>query len=613
MEEWLKGTVEWESPLEEVPEPCVTEMKIAPAHSLLTTPSCCISGDINCERFSSIHKQYRVTAYTLKFIRLLQKKVQSPELTVSDMAKAEGIWMRESQSSMVDDRRFPMWKVQFSLFQDDDHIWRCGGRLQNVDLSFSAKHPILLNKKHCITALIVRSAHQRVQHNGVKDTLAEIRSKYWIIGGKSLVRMLIHRCVVCRRFEGRPFNPPPAPPLPSFRVNEAPPFAFTAVDFVGPVYLRSKEAGSNKAWICLFTCCVTRAIHLELVLDMSAPTFIRALKRFSARRGLPKKILSDNAKTFKAAAKTLNTVFKDPDVKSYLSQACVEWNFNLEKAPWWGGVFERLVKSTKRCLRKMLGQAKFSGDEMHALVETEAILNSHPLSNIDADDTEEPLTPSHHLTGRQILSVLDNFIACDIDDEDFEVSDESLQRRVRHLNAVLNHFWKQWRREYLLELRDAHRQRPGTQTTTPVKIGDVVVVHEEGCPRGFWKVAKVERLITGRDGLVRGAVLKLPSKNHRNVTLQRPLQLLYPLGVAQTEPSVEPEQSATTHNPLKDSTTLSEEDVTPAVDSMEPSRPPRRAAALRARDVSLSLWTLVDHLWSTWGRMSRLSNLLMHS
>ena len=342
--EWLKGEVEQDSLPEEIPQSCAIEMKARTVHNLLITSSCNISDDIDCERFSSINKLYRVTAYILKFLRLLQKKVQSSVLTVSDLAEAEKLWMWESQSSLVNDKRFPMWKVQFGLFQDTDQIWRCRGRLQNANLSFSAEHPILLNKKHRVTALIVHNAHQRVQHNGVKDTLTEVHSKYWIIGGKNLVRMLIHQCVVCKRFEGRPFNPPPAPPLPSFRVNEAPPFTFTAVDFAGPVYLRTKEAGSNKAWICLFTCCVTRAIHLELVLNMSTSTFIRALKRFSARRGLPRRILSDNAKTFKAAAKTLRNMFKDPEVQSYLSQSCVQWSFNLEKAPWWGGVFERLVR-----------------------------------------------------------------------------------------------------------------------------------------------------------------------------------------------------------------------------------------------------------------------------
>ena len=157
-----------------------------------------------------------------------------------------------------------------------------------------------------LTSLVVRHAHVRVQHNGVKETLAEVRMKFWIIGGRSLVKQIIQ----CRRFEGLPYRAPPAPPLPSFRVNESPPFTHTAVDYAGPMYVRGhhKEAEGNKVWICLFTCCVTRATHLELVSDLSTPTFIRCLKKFTARRGLPKRLVSDNAKTFKAAAKAIKAM-----------------------------------------------------------------------------------------------------------------------------------------------------------------------------------------------------------------------------------------------------------------------------------------------------------------
>ena len=172
-------------------------------------------------------------------------------------------------------------------------------------------------------------------------------------------------------FEGRPLNPPPAPPLPSFRVNDAPPFAYTAVDFTGPVYFRTKETGGNKAWIYLFTCC---AIHLELVLDVLTVTFIRTLKCFSARRSYHKESYQTMPRLLKLQRRL--SKFNHQEVKDYLSQVGVEWNFNLEKAPWWGGLFGRIKK---RCLRKVIRQAKFSYDEMHtAIVEIDGVINSHP-------------------------------------------------------------------------------------------------------------------------------------------------------------------------------------------------------------------------------------------
>ena len=103
--------------------------------------------------------------------------------------------------------------------------------------------------------------------------------------------------------------------------------------------------------------------RLDITTDLSTETFIRCLNRFATRRGLPHKVLSDNGKTFKSAAKFIKKLFKDEVVLNYLSGRGVEWMFNIEKAPWWGGIFERMVKSTKRCLKKMMGQAIFSLDE----------------------------------------------------------------------------------------------------------------------------------------------------------------------------------------------------------------------------------------------------------
>ena len=289
--------------------------------------------------------------------------------------------------------------------------------------------------------MIVRDAHERVSHNGVKETLTEVRAKFWIVTGRSFVRSIIHHCVLCRRFEGAAYHAPPPPPLPEFRVKEEPPFTFTGVDFAGPLYIHSFGlTASNKVWICLFTCCVTRAIHLDIVTDLSTETFLRCLKRFAARRGMPRKFVSDNGKTCKAAAKFIKAVFKDDMVLEHLSGLGVEWKFNLEKAPWWGGVFERLVKSTKRCLRKMVGQAKLSLDELQtAVVEIESIVNSRPLSYLTSGDMEEPLTPSHLLIGRRVLNLPDNLgYIVEAGDEEFVIDASQLDRRVKHLSNTLN-------------------------------------------------------------------------------------------------------------------------------------------------------------------------------
>ena len=255
------------------------------------------------------------------------------ELTAEEVTKAETLWVKELQRELLKHKDFPNWKRQFDLFLEGE-VWRCRVRLGNSDIPYTAKHPILLTKSHHLAVLIVQDAHERVMHNGIKETLTEIRSKYWIIKGRQFVRQVIHKCIICCKFEGLPCALPPPPPLPNFRVTEQPPFMYTGVDFAGPLYIKTQGLVTmKKVWICLFTCCVIRAIHLEIVPDLTADSFIRCFKHLTAR-GIPHKTISDNGKTFKAAAKAISAMLSDSVVQGYSAKTGVQWSFNLEKAPW---------------------------------------------------------------------------------------------------------------------------------------------------------------------------------------------------------------------------------------------------------------------------------------
>ena len=169
-----------------------------------------------------------------------------------------------------------------------------------------------------------------------------MRSKYWICRGRSLVKRILYHCTICRQYGVLPYSAPPPPPLLPFRVQQEPPFTFSGVDFAGPLYVKlsSPCRAEDKVWICLFTCCVVRAVHLELVVNLSVVSFIQCFKRFVSRRGLPRRLVSDNGKTFKGAAKFIRMIMSHYDTRKHLSDLGVEWQFNVERAPWWGGVFE---------------------------------------------------------------------------------------------------------------------------------------------------------------------------------------------------------------------------------------------------------------------------------
>ena len=295
---------------------------------------------VHCEQYSTVRRLLRVTAYVVKFVRFLKQKTQSSDtylstdLTATEISDAETLWVKEAQALLVKDDKFDCWKKQFNLFLDAFGIWRCGGRISNADVLYATKHPILLPKGHHLTSLIVLRAHERVHHDGTRETLTEVRSRYWIVQGRSVVKMVLRNCTLCRKFEGKPYLAPPPPPLPKFRVREEPPFSCTGVDFAGPFYVKtSGSTAASKVWLCLYTCCIVRAVHLDIVPDLTTESFLRSFKRFSARRGLPRKMISDNGKTFKAASKSLEKLMSHDEVQQHLSGVGIEWLFNVEKAP----------------------------------------------------------------------------------------------------------------------------------------------------------------------------------------------------------------------------------------------------------------------------------------
>ena len=268
---------------------------------------------------------------------------------------------------------------------------------------------------------------------------------------------------------------------------------------------------------------------------------------------------------------------KHEEVQDYLSGAGVQWTFNLARAPWWGGIFERMIRMTKRCLKKIIGRASLTLDEFTTLLtEVEGVINSRPISYVSSDDTEEPLTPAHLLCGRRLLSLPDSICYSD-PEEEYGLTRGHLTRRLVHLNKLLSDFWNRWQTEYLMELRDSHRYVGKTSNENPVRVGDVVLVHDTK-PRGFWKLARITQLVSGQDGRVRGAILKVASPGKNPQTLKRPLQRLYPLEV----PHLSTEERA--EGMICESEPETQTPTDENCETVKQSGRPLRSAAKKARD-----------------------------
>lgn len=277
----------------------------------------------------------------------------------------------------------------------------------------------------------------------------------------------------------------------------------------------------------------------------------------------------------------LKTLLEDPQVRDHLEGRSIDWKFITEKAPWQGGVYERLVKSTKRCLKKAIGRNSLTYEELSTLLaEVEATLNSRPLTYPDDDDLEEALTPSHLVTGYRLLSLPDSTTTGK--DEDYIPTPEGLTRKMKHLAQIQDNFWRRWKKEYLAELRDHHRwtrNTPGAEQA--IKEGEPVVVYDETQPKGLWRLGRVESLIHSFDGVIRAARVEVLTKGGRKTSLNRPIQHLYPLEVRDQE-SKETQDGRTSDPILAEQPS---QDQNPDQPEERPSRSqrPRREAAAKAR------------------------------
>ena len=247
-----------------------------------------------------------------------------------------------------------------------------------------------------------------------------------------------------------------------------------------------------------------------------------------------------------------------------------------------GGILERMIRSTKRCLKKMVGKAKLTYEELLTVItEVELIINSRPLTYVSSMDLEEPLTPSHLIIGRRLLNLPDGL--CYDQEQSYEVKDTAmvLTKRMKFLDDTLERFWKRWKQEYLLELCASHQlNKQGTMKQ--ISVGDVIVVHDDAEKRGFWKMGHVSKLFPGRDDIVRGAEVRVFMGNKCKL-LKQPVQRLYPLEVDCIVPingeSGESDVSVETTKSTKETDTHSN----PLETGKEANLRPRRAVAFEAR------------------------------
>ncbi|KAL4008860.1 hypothetical protein ACER0C_002712 [Sarotherodon galilaeus] len=355
-------------------------------------------------------------------------------------------------------------------------------------------------------------------------TVNELRSNgIWVIGCSSAVASHVFKCVTCRKYR-RNTQDPKIADLPKDRMEMTPPFTYCGIDCFGPFYVRDARKELKKYGL-LFTCMCCRAVHIEMLDDLSSDAFINALRVFIAIRGNVRQLRCDQGTNFVGAKREFMDSMKNLDHEQLKEYGC-EFVMNPPSSSHMGGIWERQIRTIRSVLTAILDQSAKRLDTASLrtfLYEVMAIINSRPLTTEHLNDPTslEPLTPNHILLMKSniILPPPGQFVSQDL----------YLRKRWRQVQFLANEFWTRWRREYLLNLQQRQIWHGDKRNT---KVNDIVILQEDSAPRNRWRLARVTEVYPSSDGRVRKVKLlvsdstldKQGKRTSKPVYLERPVQ-----------------------------------------------------------------------------------------
>lgn len=482
--------------------------------------------DLLLNKFSLLEKIKRILCYCLRFIRNAKTKQLTNKsdavFTAQDLHEALLVLVKHVQHSSFPDvidsiqtkRAPPKPFRKLSPFLDRDGVLRVGGRLAHSGLVYDQKYPALLPRQHRLTELIIEDVHRKNFHPGLQTLHFLLLQNFWILSPRRAIRNILSKCLKCFRVNPKPFQPSMGN-LPAVRVNQVKPFQYVGVDFGGPFLIsltKSRGIKCQKAYLCLFVCFVTKALHLELASDLTSECFIAALRRFISRRGRCTNLFSDRGTNFVGAEKELCRLMQQAS-----EAESIQWSFNPPSAPHFGGLWESGIKSVKSHLLRVVGKQILTYEEFYTLlVQIEAVLNSRPLCPLSSDAHDlSVLTPGHFLTLEPLTSVPDP-----------DLSHLSLSRlsRWQLLQKLHQDFWRRWHLEYLNTLQQ--KRKWNHTDSSSVKPGMLVLIKDDLAPPLKWRLGRLEQVHPGSDGVCRVATVKTI---HGSV--QRPVVKLCPLPI----------------------------------------------------------------------------------
>jgi len=516
---------------------------------------------IEVDRFSNVHKLLRVTALVLGFVCKLRKKTKS-KLDLTNDARRYLIKTEQSKSfaTELNFLKCPKDKVpclvnNLNLFIDEAGLLRCKGRLTNCDyFEYEARNPVLLPKDSVLTNLLIADVHHRCKHLGIATTLTAIRKEgFWIPKGRVAVKAVLSRCIICKKMNAHAFVYPKKTDYLKAKTDFVKPYDHTGIDFTGHIYVKL-ENQLYKMYLLVFTCLNIRSVHLELLPDMSCKSFLMAFIRFCNSYNFPSAVYSDNANTFIQGVGILSESSVDNEFTDFLVRSNIKHVRIPLYAAWVGSAWERMIKTIKNSLHKVIGRKYMQYFELITILsDVQNAINNRPLTYRSDDDLLTSITPNSFLKFNPGCSLLLDGVA----GSELPVpTRKTLVKALESREEIFEKFKSLWAEEYLLALRESSRDVYQDNWVDIIAPGDVVLVSTPNKPRTHWIMGRVVQNMTGRDGCTRSAKIVRPDRSEGIY----PINMLYPL-----ELSVAPVLN------IVDRPARAEHVV---------NRPPKRAAAL---------------------------------
>ena len=528
------------------------------------------TGILNLNKYSDFNTLINTTAILYKFAS--KSKGWDPKL------KAIEYWVKLVQAESFNkeieflkaggDSNIPPLVNNLNLFIDDQGIVRSQGRISKcLYFDYNVHNPILLPKGHKFTTLFIKYCHVKVQHLGIGTTLNYLRGQgFWVAKGRAAVKTALRDCIICQKYNALAYKYPKFTDMPKHHMNLVKPFLHTGVDYTGHFWVKDELTGNtNKMFILVFTCLNIRAIHFELLPDMSTKNFLLAFQRFCNLYAIPQYLYSDNARQFKKGGCILEQSLESEEFQSELKKC----NIKHVKIPlysaWVGSAWERLIRVLKNCLYKVVGRSNLTYFELlTTLSNIQFAINSRPLTYRASTSGLEFITPNSFIKMHGNSSLILRGEESDVWVDD--TSQPNLERTLEKQEEMFENFKKLWYENYLLSLREHSRNLYRSTWVNRIKVGDIVLIKAFNKPRPYWMMGKVLELVMGFDGSIRSVKLK----QGNGTTEYHSICNLYPLELSITH------ASSSENNIPKDPVVVNISEPSepgPVVNISEPSEP----------------------------------------